>query len=91
MRRSETRATRSGVARPRAGVLSYRYNNREKGHKMNTQDYDREDMVRVGGVWVCERDIPDAAELAEWNAHNAAERKAAELRPGDRTPDECPW
>ncbi len=55
------------------------------------RDFDREDMVRVGGVWVCERDIPDATELAEENARLRAERKAAELRPGDRTPDLPPW
>jgi len=58
---------------------------------MDMRDYDREDMVRVGGVWVCERDIPDAAELAAWNARNAAERKAAEPGPQDRTPDLPPW
>lgn len=58
---------------------------------MNIQDFDREDMVRIGGVWVCERDVPDAAELAEENARLRAERKAAEPRPGDRIPDECPW
>lgn len=55
------------------------------------RDYDREDMVRIGGVWVCERDIPDAAELAEENERLRAERKAAEPKPGDRIPDECPW
>ena len=58
---------------------------------MDIRDFDREDMVRIGGVWVCERDIPDATELAEENARLRAERKAAELRPGDRTPDLPPW
>jgi len=55
------------------------------------RDFDREDMVRIGGVWVCERDIPDATELAQDAAERRAASKAAELRPGDRTPDDCPW
>jgi hypothetical protein len=58
---------------------------------MDMRDFDREDMVRVGGVWVCERDIPDAAELAEMREERKAQERAERPGPGDRTPDLPPW
>lgn len=58
---------------------------------MRMEDFDREDMVRIGGVWVDGRDVPDAAELAQDREERRRESKAAELRPGDRTPDLPPW
>jgi hypothetical protein len=58
---------------------------------MDMRDFDREDMVRVGGVWVCERDIPDAAELAEMREERRAEDARTMPQPGDTIPDECPW
>ena len=49
------------------------------------------DEVRIGGQWVREIDIPDAAELAEMREERKAQERAERPGPGDRTPDLPPW